>query len=59
MPLDDGSVVVLDAVARERPELSVAGPTGRLAQLCIDKRCQLAAAGGGSPRTPHACGRTR
>jgi biotin carboxylase len=44
MPLDDVSVLVLDAVSLRCPGLVVAGVTGDLAALSLDKRLQLEAA---------------
>ena len=43
MPLDDGAVWLCDGALQDSP-VAVAGPTGTLAELALDKRLQLDAA---------------
>ena len=56
MPLDDDSVWLCSAAAREGADIPVLGPTGWAAELALDKRLQLdaaAAAGFTLPSTKH------
>ena len=56
MPLDDDSVWLCSAAAREGADIPVLGPTGWTAELTLDKRLQLdaaAAAGFAVPSTTH------
>lgn len=52
LPVDDSSLWLIDAVKSIRPEIVVAGPTGELADVSIDKRKQLAIASSAGLNVP-------